>query len=59
MLSCEQATRLTSERQERSLTLRENTERPITIEQGTNRLVHVTTEDILKHYREIMESYIV
>ncbi len=26
MLSCEQATRLTSERQERSLTLRENTE---------------------------------
>lgn len=38
------------------MTLRENTERPITIEQGTNRLVHVTTEDIIKHYREIMES---
>jgi len=38
------------------MTLRENTERPITIEQGTNRLVHVTTEDILKTYREIMQS---
>lgn len=38
------------------MTLRENTERPITIEQGTNRLVHVTTADILKHYSEIMAS---
>lgn len=38
------------------MTLRENTERPITIEQGTNRLVHVTTEDILRTYREIMDS---
>ena len=38
------------------MTLRENTERPITVEQGTNRLVHVTTEDILKHYRKIMHA---
>ena len=38
------------------MTLRENTERPITVEQGTNRLVHVTTEDILKHYREICNN---
>ncbi len=34
------------------MTLRENTERPITITQGTNRLVHTTTEDILAKYRE-------
>ena len=33
------------------MTLCENTERPITVEQGTNRLVRVTTDDILKHYR--------
>ncbi len=38
------------------MTLRENTERPITIEQGTSRLVHVTTEDILKHYRQIIDA---
>ncbi len=38
------------------MTLRENTERPITLEQGTNRLVHTTTEDVLKHYRQIMET---
>ncbi len=35
------------------MTLRENTERPITITEGTNRLVHIDTEDILKHYNEI------
>ena len=35
------------------MTLRENTERPITISEGTNRLVHITTEDVLKNYREI------
>ena len=35
------------------MTLRENTERPITITEGTNRLVHITTEDILRHYQEI------
>ena len=35
------------------MTLRENTERPVTITQGTNRLVCVTTGDILKNYREI------
>jgi UDP-N-acetylglucosamine 2-epimerase (non-hydrolysing) len=35
------------------MTLRENTERPITVTEGTNRLVHVTTHDILKAYDEI------
>lgn len=35
------------------LTLRENTERPVTVKEGTNRLVHVTTEDILRNYRQI------
>ena len=35
------------------MTLRENTERPVTITEGTNRLVHITTNDILKHYKEI------
>lgn len=35
------------------MTLRENTERPVTISEGTNRLVHITTEDILKNYNEI------
>ncbi|MBN2511710.1 MAG: UDP-N-acetylglucosamine 2-epimerase (non-hydrolyzing) [Sedimentisphaerales bacterium] len=34
------------------MTLRENTERPITCTEGTNKLVHVETQDILKHYRE-------
>ena len=38
------------------MTLRENTERPITVEQGTNRLVHLRTEDILKHYRQIIDT---
>ncbi len=35
------------------MTLRENTERPITITEGTNRLVHIETEDILRNYNEI------
>jgi UDP-N-acetylglucosamine 2-epimerase (non-hydrolysing) len=35
------------------LTLRENTERPVTITEGTNRLVHIETEDILKNYNEL------
>ena len=35
------------------MTLRENTERPVTITEGTNRLVHITAEDILKNYRQI------
>ena len=35
------------------MTLRENTERPVTITEGTNRLVHTTTEDILSNYRQI------
>jgi len=35
------------------MTLRKNTERPVTITQGTNRLVQITTDDILKSYREI------
>ena len=38
------------------MTLRENTERPVTITEGTNRLVHVTTEDILENYKQIKES---
>jgi len=35
------------------MTLRKNTERPVTITEGTNRLVDITVEDILKNYREI------
>ena len=35
------------------MTLRGNTERPVTVEVGTNRLVRITSEDILKNYREI------
>lgn len=38
------------------MTLRENTERPVTITEGTNRLVRITSEDILKNYRQIMAS---
>ena len=37
------------------MTLRENTERPVTVTEGTNRLVHVTTDDILKNYQQIKE----
>ena len=35
------------------MTLRENTERPVTITEGTNRLVHIDTDDILKNYNQI------
>ena len=38
------------------MTLRENTERPVTVTEGTNHLVHVTTDDILKNYQQIKES---
>ena len=38
------------------MTLRKNTERPVTVTEGTNRLVHITTEDILKKYREIRNN---
>ena len=38
------------------MTLRKSTERPVTITEGTNRLVHITAEDILKNYREIMNN---
>ena len=35
------------------MTLRENTERPVTLTQGTNRLVSISKESILQHYRTI------
>jgi UDP-N-acetylglucosamine 2-epimerase (non-hydrolysing) len=38
------------------MTLRENTERPATITDGTNRLVHITTDDILQNYSEIKNN---
>ena len=38
------------------MTLRENTERPVTVTEGTNRLVPLTTEGILRHYREIRSN---
>ena len=38
------------------MTLRENTERPVTITSGTNRLVHVTTGDILRNCCEIRDG---
>jgi len=38
------------------MTLRENTERPVTLTEGTNRLVQITSNDILKHYRQIMAN---
>jgi len=38
------------------MTLRENTERPVTITEGTNRLVHITTGDILYNYRQIRDG---
>lgn len=38
------------------MTLRENTERPVTITEGTNRLVHVDTAEILRNYREIIDG---
>jgi UDP-N-acetylglucosamine 2-epimerase (non-hydrolysing) len=38
------------------MTLRDSTERPVTITEGTNRLVRITAEDILKNYREVMNN---
>lgn len=38
------------------MTLRDNTERPVTITEGTNRLVEITKEGILKVYREIRSA---
>lgn len=38
------------------MTLRENTERPVTITEGTNRLVPLTAEGILKNFRELKEG---
>jgi len=38
------------------LTLRENTERPITITEGTNQLVKLTTQDILRAYTKLKEK---
>jgi UDP-N-acetylglucosamine 2-epimerase (non-hydrolysing) len=38
------------------MTLRENTERPVTITEGTNRLVHLTSEDIVKNYHDIKKG---
>ncbi len=35
------------------MALRKSTERPVTVEVGTNQLVQVTAEDILKNYRKI------
>lgn len=35
------------------MTLRENTERPVTCTEGTNHLVYIDTENILKYYNEI------
>jgi UDP-N-acetylglucosamine 2-epimerase (non-hydrolysing) len=38
------------------ITLRESTERPVTITEGTNRLVHITADNILTHYRQIIDG---
>lgn len=38
------------------LTLRENTEQPITLTEGTNRLVHLTTQDIVNAFNDIKEK---
>ena len=38
------------------ITLRKSTERPVTITEGTNRLCAITTEGILKSYRQIREQ---
>jgi UDP-N-acetylglucosamine 2-epimerase (non-hydrolysing) len=38
------------------ITLRENTERPVTCTEGTNRLVHIKTEDIFKYYNELKKN---
>jgi UDP-N-acetylglucosamine 2-epimerase (non-hydrolysing) len=38
------------------MTLRENTERPVTVTEGTNRLVHIDSRDILRNYNEIKSN---
>lgn len=38
------------------MTLRENTERPVTITEGTNHMVKLTTEDILRVYSELRDK---
>ena len=38
------------------MTLRKNTERPVTISDGTNRLVEMTADGIVKAYREIRKA---
>ncbi|HBR18943.1 MAG: UDP-N-acetylglucosamine 2-epimerase [Planctomycetes bacterium GWC2_45_44] len=38
------------------MTLRENTERPVTVAEGTNRLIHIDTQDIIKHYNQIKSA---
>ena len=38
------------------MTLRDNTERPVTLTEGTNRLVRVVADDILKNYRDIIDN---
>ena len=38
------------------MTLRENTELRVTVTEGTNRLVHITTKDILTNYQELKAS---
>ena len=38
------------------MTLRKNTERPVTITQGTNRLVELTKEGIVRAYRQVAEE---
>jgi len=38
------------------MTLRESTERPVTITEGTNRLVRLTTDDMVKNYRAIKKE---
>jgi len=37
------------------MTLRRSTERPVTITHGTNRLVRVTAEDIMREYRRMVD----
>jgi UDP-N-acetylglucosamine 2-epimerase (non-hydrolysing) len=38
------------------MTLRENTERPVTITHGTNRLVHITTQDIINNFNQLKKA---
>jgi len=38
------------------LTLRENTERPITVTQGTNRVIGVSPERIVRETRRVLEA---